>query len=382
MKYLEATIKIGSKGIGYAAPDDADGPEDSIEIAPNFLNTALSGDRVKVLVHAEVRPQKPGYDTPPLRTGEVVEILERKRLEFVGILDAATGTDAYYLVPDDKRVYKDILIPSTQLKRAKAGDKVLAKITDWTDPKKDPRGEVLEVIGMPGEHETEMQAIVLEKGFRPGFPSEVEAEANEIKKNAAVDLQNELKIRRDFRDVLTFTIDPVDAKDFDDALSFKKLANGEIEVGIHIADVSHYLRPGSALDKEAIKRATSIYLVDRTIPMLPEILSNDLCSLNEKEEKLAFSAVFTFDQTYQITSEWFGRTVINSNKRFTYENVQEILDAKTGLYFEELNELNKIAYQLRAEKMAAGARMAELVVLIIAESNDPKNRICTARFVC
>ncbi len=361
MKTLIGTLKVSTKGVGYVNPDDAEGPEDSIEVAPAFLNTGLPGDRVKVTLHAEVRPTRPGFDTPPLRTGEVTEIIERKRLEFVGIIEAATTPGLYYLVPDDKRIYKDILVAQADLGGANPGDKVLVGITDWTDPKKDPRGAVTLVIGRPGDHDTEMRAIIYEKGFRPGFPPEVEAAADQIKAGAAADLAREIATagsddgRRDCRQLLTFTIDPFDAKDFDDALSFQRLENGQLEVGIHVADVSHYLQPGTALDREAVKRATSIYLVDRTIPMLPEVLSNDLCSLNEREDKLAYSAIFTFDATYQIVDEWFGRTIINSNKRFTYENVQEILDQKSGLYFDELNELNKIAYKLRADKLAAGA---------------------------
>ena len=361
MLYTEGTIKVSHKGIGYVSPAKPNGerarPEESIEIDPSFLNTALSGDKVKVLVHPEVVGE--------LRTGEVVEIIERKKLEFVGVLEQENGF--FYLVPDDKRVYKDILITPNKVGSAEAGQKVLVKIIDWKDPKKDPRGEVVIVIGNPGEHETEMQAIVYESGFQPSLPSEVEKEAAEIKKTATTDLVEEIKKRRDCRDVLTFTIDPADAKDFDDALSYRKLENSQLEVGVHIADVSHYLIPGTALDKEAVKRATSIYLVDRTIPMLPEILSNDLCSLNPEEDKLTFSAIFTFDKDFKIVGEWYGRTVIHSDKRFTYEDVQKILDevarlnlkAPQGLTLPPLTSalvtLNKIAYKLRTDKMADGA---------------------------
>jgi ribonuclease R len=349
MSYIEGTIKVSHKGIGYVSPAKPNGeralPEESIEIDPSFLNTALSGDKVKVLVHPEVVGE--------LRTGEVMEILERKKLEFVGVLEKENGF--FYLVPDDKRVYKDILITAESAKGAEAGQKVLAKIIDWKDPKKDPRGEVLVIIGQPGEHDTEMQAIVYESGFQPTLPGEVEKEAEEIKRGAPADLAEEIKKRRDCRDALTFTIDPADAKDFDDAISYRELEGGKMEVGVHIADVSHYLVPGSALDKEAVKRATSIYLVDRTIPMLPEILSNDLCSLNPEEDKLTFSAIFTFDKDFKIVDEWYGRTVIHSDKRFTYEDVQKIIDDKAGLYAKEIETLNKIAYKLRADKMAAGA---------------------------
>ncbi len=349
MNQLEGTLKLSTKGIGYVSPlkpagEKAD-PNESVEIDPNFLNTGLPGDTVRVLLHPE---------TPDgLRTGEIVEIITRKKMEFVGVIEQENGF--HFLVPDDKRVYKDILIPNDKLAGATPGLKVLAAITSWTDPKKDPIGEVLLVIGEPGQHGTEMQAIIYEKGFRPGFPATVEAEAAALKKTAAEDLAAEAEARRDCREILTFTIDPFDAKDFDDALSFRRLDNGTVEVGVHIADVAHYVRPGTALDNEAIKRATSIYLVDRTIPMLPEVLSNDLCSLNPNTDKLAFSAIFTFSDAGAIVDQWFGRTIIHSNKRFTYEEAQESLNNPSGLYHEELTALNKLAYKLRAEKMAAGA---------------------------
>lgn len=342
MEYLEGIINISTKGVGYVKIENQ---SESVVVEPTFLNTALHGDRVKLVL----QPKKTGE--PP--TGEVVEISLRKRTQFVGVLEQENGF--YFLLPDDKRMYKDILVSAAGLQGAQVGDKVLVKMHDWHDPKKDPIGEVVTVIGRPGEHDTEMRAIVYEKGFEPGFPVVVEAEAQAIKKNAATDFKHTLPTRRDFRETLTLTIDPADAKDFDDALSFKKLEDGQIEVGIHIADVAHFVKPGSALDEEARKRATSIYLVDRTIPMLPNVLSNDLCSLNPNEDKLTFSAVFTFNQKFDITNEWFGRTVIHSDRRFTYEEVQEILDTGAGDHAQELQLLNKIAYRLRAEKFAAGA---------------------------
>lgn len=346
MKYLEGNLRVSAKGVGYVSLDPTAGKNsEAVEIDPNFLNTALHGDLVKVLLHPKVEGE--------LGTGEVIEILERKKLEFVGVLELENGF--YYLVPDDKRVYKDILIAQDKLYGAKVGDKVLARITEWYDPKKDPIGEVSVVIGRPGEHDTEMRAIVYEKGFQPNFPPGVESEAEQLEKRAHAELAEEIKKRRDMRGVLTFTIDPIDAKDFDDAISYQVLPNGQTEIGVHIADVAHYLTPGTKLDGEARHRATSIYLVDRTIPMLPEVLSNDLCSLNANEDKLTFSAIFTFDTAGRVVESWFGRTVIHSDKRFTYEDVQKILDEKKGLYWEELNAVNKIAYKLRAEKMANGA---------------------------
>lgn len=346
MNSLEGIIKISTKGVGYVdPPSDKKARSESIEIATADLNTALPGDLVLVSLYPQI-PNKP-------RTGKVEKIVKRKRMEFVGVLEQENGF--HFLVPDDRRVYKDILIDAKHLNGAVTGEKVLARITLWHDAKKEPVGEVVKIIGQPGDHETEMQAIVYEKGFTAGFPPEVEAEAEELKAGAAKDTANEAKKRRDFRHIPTCTIDPADAKDFDDALSFQKLAGNKIEVGVHIADVSHYVRPGTALDKEAARRGTSIYLVDRTIPMLPEILSNDLCSLNEAEEKLVFSAVFTFDTNFNLVDEWFGRSIINSQKRFTYEAAQEVLTTGQGPMSEALLTINKLAKKLKADRMAAGA---------------------------
>ncbi len=362
-KYLEGSLRVSMKGTGYVALDESDRKSGAVEIDPNFLKTALHGDRVKVLLHSVAAGEA--------QTGEVVEIIERKKLEFVGVIEVENGFN--FLVPDDRRMYKDILIAAEKLGGATAGDKVLAEITEWHDPKKEPIGRVVEVLGRAGRHETEMRAIVYDKGFRPGFPPAVEREAQTIKTAAAADFKKELPLRKDFRQVTTFTIDPADAKDFDDALSVRQISapGGPAlgwEVGIHIADPAHYLKSGSALDKEARKRATSIYLVDRTIPMLPEVLSNDLCSLNAGEDKLSFSAVFTFDNQFNITDKWFGRTVINSNRRFTYESAQEVLNDNldtpcpsdelghgVSKFARELKILEKIAQKLRADKFAAGA---------------------------
>ena len=247
---------------------------------------------------------------------------------------------------------------------AKNGEKALAKITRWDDPMKAPSGEILQVLGRAGEHNVEMQAIVLDKGLRPDFPAGAEEEAEKVRVWAKETEAAEIARRRDMSKVLTFTIDPDDAKDFDDALSIQELPNGNIEIGIHIADVSHFLKKGSFLDKEAARRATSIYLVDRTIPMLPEILSNDLCSLNPHETKLTFSAVFTFTKDsfepgkpVRIVDAWIGETVIFSDKRFTYEEAQKILDDKDGLHFKELLQLDTLGKKLRKDRIADGALM-------------------------
>lgn len=250
-------------------------------------------------------------------------------------------------------MYADIIIPSNKLNGAKRGQKVFVTITDWTDAKKAPIGEIEKILGMPMEHNAEMEAIALEKGFNATFPIHILKEAEKISYLGITN--NDTDNRRDMRDRITFTIDPDDAKDFDDAISFKKLPNGHYEVGIHIADVSHYVKLNTLLDKEARKRGTSVYLVDRTIPMLPEELSNGLCSLNEKVDRLTFSAIFELDKIGAIYKEWFGRTIIHSDKRFTYEEAQKILDNKKGIFFEELTILNHIAKNLLKKRFDEGA---------------------------
>ncbi|HEY4476513.1 MAG TPA: ribonuclease R [Candidatus Paceibacterota bacterium] len=347
-KYIEGIIRISVKGIGYVSTDSK---APAIEIDSLNLKTALHGDRVRVLIHPEAVTPKNGFEIN--QTGEVAEILERKKLEFVGTLESQDNL--FYLVPDDKRVYKDILINPSNLKGATAGDKALIHIIKWADPKKDPLGEVLEIIGKPGTHETEMLSIIYDRGFKSIFPKAVEDEAITLKAIEMKAQPEEAKRRRDFRHIPTFTIDPIDAKDFDDALSFQTLKDGNHEVGIHIADVSHYVHLGTALDQEAQKRATSIYLVDRTIPMLPEILSNDLCSLKPNEDKLTFSVIVTMSPTGEILKTNFEKTIIRSAKRFTYEEGQVTLDKQEGVFALELLALNQLAYALRAKKIAAGA---------------------------
>src|SRR3989338_8955644 len=341
-KILEGIIRVTGKGGGYFTPPE-DPEADDFEVQPENLFTALNRDMVKIEVT--------GSEVKGRKQAKVVEIVERHKMEFVGIFEKDnTGS---FVVPDDKRMYRDIFIPAGQALNAKQGDKVQARIAEWQDPSKSPVGEVIRVIGVAGEHNTEMIGIVLESGFEVDFPPEVEKEAEAWKQK--FEKEDKLKDRKDFRDTLTFTIDPADAKDFDYAISFKKLPDGDYEIGIHIADVSHFVRERTELDKEARKRGTSIYLVDRTIPMLPEILSNDLCSLNPKEPKYAFSAVFVLDKNAKVKNRWFGKTLIESDKRFTYEEAQEILDNKKGLHYEELQALNDLAYKLREEKFRKGA---------------------------
>lgn len=340
-KKLEGIIKITGKGVGYFPnPNDE---QNDFEIQPENINTALSGDTVRV--------EATGAEVYGRKQAKVVGIIERKKTMFVGVLEKSS--DGFFLIPDDKRMYVDIFVPSEKANKGVEGDKVQVKIAEWKDSKKSPLGEVTRIIGRKGEHNTEMLAIVIESGFEVDFPADVEKAAQ----NCKVEYQKEdhLKDRKDFRSVTTFTIDPDNAKDFDDAISIKKLEDGDYEIGVHIADVSHFVVPGTALDREAVHRGTSIYLVDRTIPMLPEILSNDLCSLNANEDKYAFSAVFVLSKNAEVKSRWFGRTLINSDKRFTYEEAQEILDKKSGLFYEELDILNKLAYKLREEKFKNGA---------------------------
>ncbi len=343
-RYLEGFISISPKGFGTVR---VKGQEETIEIDHGFLHTACQGDTVKILLH----PKKIGASL----TGEVGEILRRSKKGYAGVLEKEN--DTYFLIPSDLKMYADIVIPENKLAGAKIGQKIFVVITDWKDAKKAPIGKVEKVLGMPMEHNAEMEAIALEKGFSALFPTDVENEAKEIASKGIT--ENDFKNRKDMRSVTTFTIDPVDAKDFDDAISFKKLPNGHFEIGIHIADVSHYLRLNTALDTEAQGRGTSVYLVDRTIPMLPEELSNGLCSLNEGVDRLTFSGIFEIDHNGDTYSEWFGETVINSNKRFTYENAQQILDDKNGTFYQELHTLNLIAKKLNRKRFDEGAIMLE-----------------------
>jgi len=350
---IEGIISISGKGVGYVRTKDQKNKDDSIEIDHVFLNTALHGDTVKVLLHP-VKTAKAVHGAGPQKTGEVLEVLSRSKAGFAGVLEIEGGV--YFLAPSDTRMYTDIIIPKDKLHGAKAGQKVFGRITLWQDPKKTPEGEIMEVLGQPGENDAEMKGIALEKGFTSNFPPQVEKEALALRSlDEAGGKKEEIKKRRDFRQILTFTIDPEDAKDFDDALSFVELPGGRYEIGIHIADVSHYVRPGTELDREANRRGTSVYLVDRTIPMLPEIISNDLCSLNPEEDKLTMSAVFELDMNGKVHHEWFGKTIIHSDKRFSYEEAQKVLDQKGGVYYHELDVLNQIAKKLTKIRFAEGA---------------------------
>jgi ribonuclease R len=316
-------------------------PED-ILIEPNNTNHALNGDKVKVHIFPKRKNRK--------TEGIIVEIVERAKKQFVGIVHVSKRFA--FLVPDSPLINVDIYIPLTALKGAKHGQKAVALITEWPEKATNPIGEIIHVLGQPGENNVEMNAILAEFDFPLEFPKAAEAEAKRIRNEVPAD---EIARRRDFRDVWTCTIDPVDAKDFDDALSLKKLPDGNWEVGVHIADVSHYVTPGSAIDTEAYERGTSIYLVDRTIPMLPEQLSNLVCSLRPDEEKLCFSAVFKMNDKSEILNEWFGRTVIKSNRRYAYEEVQVMIEGADGDFKKELMTLHSLSSKLREERFKKGS---------------------------
>jgi ribonuclease R len=338
--FIEGIVDLTNDGSAFIVTDDEF--ESDIFVAPRKLRTALNGDRVKVYVYAKSKGSR--------KEGEVIEILHRNKMEFTGIVKLSERFA--FFIPDDRKMMHDIFIPIAELNGAKNGIKAVAEITDWPPQAKNPVGRIKHVLGTQGENDTEMNAILAEYGFPLSFPKEVEHESEEI---ADIITPEEIGRRRDFRNILTFTIDPFDAKDFDDAISFQKLENGNYEMGVHIADVSHYIIPESALDKEALDRGTSVYLVDRVIPMLPERLSNGLCSLRPKEDKLCFSAVFEMDDKANIVTEWYGKTIIHSDRRFTYEEVQEIIETKEGDYAAEIEKLNALAYQLRERKFKNGA---------------------------
>ena len=335
---VEGKIEITQRGAAFVV---IEGRDKDIYIAPQNVGQALNGDIVKVRVFR----QGPNRDE-----GAVIQIKERERFQFVGTIKI---TDKYaILVPDNNRTGTEIYISKENLMGAKSGEKVLAKITAWPKSSDIPYGEVIAILGMPGSNDTEMLSILYNQGINPVFPPAVLEEAEFV----PIDLDpKEIQNRRDFREILTFTIDPFDAKDFDDALSYKVLENGHLEIGVHIADVSHYVRPGTAMDAEALLRSNSVYLVDRVIPMLPEQLSNIACSLRPNEDKYSFSAVYEMDEYGKIYSEWYGKTVIHSNRRFTYEEAQEILEGKAGDYEEELRKLDKIAKILRKNRLKKGA---------------------------
>ena len=352
---LQGIISISAKGTGYVAIEGVKEKGQDPEIDFKHLRTALHGDMVEIVLH----PKKYGR-----QTAEVSKIISRGKTRFTGVLE--TENKLFFLKPDDTKMYTDILIPKEYLNNAKVGQKIFVEIVSWKDARKAPEGKIIKILGRPGENNAEMHAIAIEKGFDSELPEKVELEARKIKQDGIKSADYEG--RRDMRKTLTFTIDPSDAKDFDDAISFCVIrpprpsgtppSQGETdlyEVGIHIADVSHYVKPGSALDAEARERGTSVYLVDRTIPMLPEVLSNDLCSLVPHKDRLTMSAIFVIDKNAKVKSEWFGPTVIHSQKRFTYEEAEESIKKATSPLHKELAILNNLAKKLTKERFAQGA---------------------------
>ena len=338
-KIITGQIEVTMNGLGFLLQEDTD----DILIAPSDIGKSFSGDTVKVKILS--RRRKNGRVE-----GKVLEVVHRARTEFVGTIEEALP-GRFFFTADDPSIRTDFRIPSKHLKKAKEGEKVLVRLLNWE--RYTPEAEVISILGKAGTHNTEMHAILLQYGFQPEFPYTIAQEAEKISEKIS---KKEISKRRDMRNLPTLTIDPVDAKDFDDALSIQKLPNGHYEVGIHIADVSHYVATNSLIDKEAFKRATSVYLVDRTVPMLPEKLSNKLCSLRPNEDKLTFSAVFELDEEAKIHKEWFGRTVIHSDYRFDYAEAQQVIDGKKKHQLKEaLDLLQKIALALRSKRMGKGS---------------------------
>lgn len=353
---LEGVVDMTSSGNAYVVVNELD---DDIFVPAHKVNKAFHGDTVQVFINPRRKGKK--------QEGQIEKVLKRKKEEYVGIVDKQK-TFAF-IRPMDQRMYTDIFVPQDRMQKAQHGDKVLVKLGDWPADADSPYGTIIKVLGKPGEHNTEIHSILAEYGLPYEFPYEVEEFAKKLDTSIQ---QKEIDKRRDMRNVLTFTIDPKDAKDFDDALSFEVLENGNYEIGIHIADVSHYVIPGTILDEEAFDRATSVYLVDRVVPMLPEILSNMACSLRPNEEKYTFSAIFEIDDQAKVLSQWFGRTVINSNERFAYEEAQHIIENGVGHIPKEISirdsaydvsedvvtavvTLDTLAKRMREQRMGAGA---------------------------
>ena len=327
-----------SNGKNHVITDE----NESIFIAERNSMHAMDGDRVRVLVYAKRR----GHDAE----GEVVEIIEKNQQTFVGTLEVQKHFA--FLLTDNKVLANDIFIPKNALKGGKTGDKAVVRITEWPDRARNPYGEVVDILGPAGENNTEIHAILAEFGLPYRYPAAVEKAANKI---PDVITPAEIAAREDFRNVTTFTIDPKDAKDFDDALSIRRLSNGHWEVGVHIADVSYYVKPGSIIDKEAESRGTSVYLVDRVVPMLPERLCNEICSLRPDEDKLTFSCIFELNDNAEVLKSHIARTVIRSNRRFAYEEAQAVIETGEGDYKEEILTLNDLAQKLRKRRFEHGS---------------------------
>ncbi len=361
--YLIGTIDMKQTGKAYVIPQDEN--REDVLISANNTHHALHGDTVKVLMFPQRKMHKP--------EGQVVEVLKRARTRFVGIIQKQ---DRFaFLISDSRTMVVDIFIPLNELNGAQDGEKVVVEMTDWPERMNNPVGHVVKRLGQPGDNNVEMQSILAEYDFPLDFPKEAEKEAEKIVPPVEKDMEG----RKDFRKVTTFTIDPADAKDYDDALSFRRMRNGNYEVGVHIADVSHYVKPGTAIDREAYERGTSVYLVDRTIPMLPEKLCNGVCSLRPNEDKLCFSVLMELNEKAEVLKTWFGKSVINSDTRYSYEEAQEVIDSGAVAHPEHkktdeaILELHKLASIMRAERYKEGAINFESqeVKFILDENSKP-----------
>lgn len=357
-EYFTGILDMSARGNGYIISDDF---EDDIFVASNNINKALDGDEVEFYPYRRKHRGK--------QEGEITKVVKRAKSEYVGTIQIHPKKNFAFVVADNTKMYTDIFVPINKINKAEDGDKVLVSLEDWPEKSDSPNGKVIKVLGKPGEHGTEINSIMAEYGLPLEFPHEVETYANNIDISIK---QEEIAKRRDMRKDLTFTIDPKDAKDFDDALSFTDLGNGLYEIGIHIADVSHYVKPDTVLDDEAYERATSIYLVDRVVPMLPERLSNGACSLRPHEEKYTFSAVFQMNNKCEIKNQWFGRTVTYSDARFAYEEAQAIIESQTNSIPQDVSltgkpykadqsiadailKMDQLAKKMRSQRMREGA---------------------------
>ncbi len=350
---LQGKVDLATNGNAYIM---VDGVEEDIFVPNNRLNKAFHGDIVEVSLRDRKNGRRP--------EGEISRVLERKKNAYVGIVEK--HKTFVFVRPTDPKMYTDIFVPIERSKKAEDGTKVLVELGDWPDDTDSPYGTIKEILGMPGEHHTEIHSILAEYGLPYEFPYEVEQYANTLDTSIK---EAEIENRKDMREVLTFTIDPKDAKDFDDALSFRELENGNYEIGVHIADVSHYVIPGSILDAEAFNRATSVYLVDRVVPMLPEVLSNNACSLRPNEEKYTFSAVFEMDNNAVVRNQWFGRTVIYSNERFAYEEAQQIIEKKSNTIPKDIS-IREDAYQVSNEIKEAVLKLDGLAKIMREKRMD------------
>lgn len=342
-EYLEGVLQLTARGAGFVILDDKD--KGDVFIPQKYVYQSLDKDKVRIQIYKKGKNRD---------EGRIIEVIERERTQFVGTINL--HEKFAFFVPDNARVGTDIYIPKEKLKGAKDGEKALVKITTWPKSADNPYGEVIERLGNNSGNDVEMISILVNQGIEYTFPEDVLSQAEDV--GIQLD-ESEIKNRRDFRSITTFTIDPVDAKDFDDAISIQTLENGNLEIGVHIADVSHYVTPGSPMDIEALKRSNSVYLADRVIPMLPEQLSNLACSLRPNEDKYTFSAVFEMNEKGEIFNRWYGKTAIHSNRRFTYEEAQEIIEGQEGDFKPEILTLDKIAKTLRKVRLNNGAMNIE-----------------------